>query len=191
MAKALECIGCLDNESETIMTRLPCGQHAVCDDCLRDMVRYAIAEESHYPLGCGSSTCPEISIDLVQKVLGSTSDAVLLHRLEEKVQEYAVPPSQRTYCASRECCSAQGESRFLDAGMLSEGTRLICPDCSCVTCSVCKYLRDGDTPHDCSTDDHDQVVKVFLQSVPTDDRWLWQKCFQCGSWIEKSAACNQ
>lgn len=191
MASGFQCLGCLDYETDCALTRLPCGQHAICLDCIRRMVQFAVEEEKQYPLRCGAATCPDISTQLVRDLLNSSSDAALLDRFQEKIAEYAVPASQRTYCASRECCSAQGESRYLDAKVFSEGTMIICPDCSSITCSLCKELRSGDAPHTCTTDDHDQMMREYLQSLPDDERWLHQKCFQCGSWIEKSEACNQ
>lgn len=120
MASGFQCLGCLDYETDCALTRLPCGQHAICLDCIRRMVQFAVEEEKQYPLRCGAATCPDISTQLVRDLLNSSSDAALLDRFQEKIAEYAVPASQRTYCASRECCSAQGESRYLDAKVFSD-----------------------------------------------------------------------
>lgn len=163
----------------------------MCTVCLRERVELATKEEAYYPPGCGGSECPNIPYSLIEGALDTSDDAELLEVFQIKVKEYAAPPSERTYCANLSCCAAGYESRYLDAEDFGEGTMRFCPDCTLVTCAVCKRLRPGDAVHNCKAGDQDDEMASFLNSVPEESRWLLQKCYRCGRWIEKSEACNQ
>ena len=44
--------------------------------------------------------------------------------------------------------------------------------------------------HVCKEDDLNVEVRAHIKTLPEEERWLWQKCYACRSWIEKTEACN-
>lgn len=192
MSTSKECMGCNESDTECNLISLPCEEHAICEDCLRQVVQLAVDDETHYPLTCGGAYCPAIPHAEVERVLscGSADDTFLLDRFYAKVEEYNIPAANRMYCASEECCTTQGFSRFINPEILGEKDAVICPDCSSVTCRRCRDLVHTDQEHVCKEDDLDAVVLAFIETLPEDDRWLWRKCYSCQSWIYKSEACN-
>lgn len=85
---------------------------------------------------------------------------------------------------------AQGGSQFLNHLVVGDDTRVICPDCDAITCIGCKQLVDTELPHVCMIDDYDVKLGAHVDSLPEDERWLWQRYYRCRHWIEKSEACN-
>lgn len=184
-------MGCLEVDNVVELIQL-CDEHCVCHDCIRSMIRLAIDDENHYPLSCGGPYCWHIDDGRVRSILTTDSDedAALLQQFLAKTEEYNVPAAARIYCASKDCCTAQGHSRFVNPEVLGEDTAVICPDCSSITCRLCRDLVVPDKDHICRADDLDAVVCAYIETLPEDDRWLWQKCYSCRSWINKSEACN-
>ncbi|KAK3721785.1 hypothetical protein LTR37_002950 [Vermiconidia calcicola] len=189
MSNINECMACCDDDKTLIQL---CFEHAICGNCLHHMVRLAITDENHYPLTCGGLSCNPIdNIEVDQLLLnGNDDDRQLLHRWWFKLEEYSVPAANRIYCASQECCSARGQSRFINPGVFDGQPAVICPDCDSITCRLCSELIANHEEHVCKGDDHDAAVVAYVETIPEGDRWLWQKCFSCRSWIEKAEACN-
>lgn len=117
-------------------------------------------------------------------------DKTLLERFREAAEEYSVPHAFRTRCANEACNGFQGAARYLDAERLGQGTAIICPDCSEVTCRLRKTLIASNSIHVCKLDEKDKEMLAFKKALPEDERWLWQKCPTCGIWVEKESACN-
>ena len=182
---------CLERTKKYNLVDL-CFQHAICDDCLRAAVKLAINDELHYPLSCGSVICVAIHDEKVERALstGEDEDNQLLEQYRAKIEEYSVPAAARVYCASRECCTVQGRSRFINPEVLGEATAVICPDCDSITCRLCRELVVSGREHVCKADDLDAVVLAYIKTRPEEDHWLWQKCYSCRSWINKTEACN-
>ena len=192
MAAKDECIGCLDSSTECELVGLECPEHDLCTVCLRIAIRLAIKDKNHYPVSCGSGACWLISDDDVQRYLttGQQGDATLLAEYLAKAEEYHVAADTWIYCASQECQIVQGQSGFINPEISGEETRVICPDCNSVTCRVCRDLVDTNNEHVCKEDEHDVEIRECIESLPEEDRWLWQKCCKCRSWTEKVEACN-
>lgn len=187
------CFVCDDDDSQVECIELACGEHALCVDCLRHAATSAVGDESVYPISCADPPyCPPVPDWEIERILsaGSDSHRLLLERYQAKVEEYSTPAAFRTYCASKDCQSAQGQTRFLDAQIVGDDTAVICPDCSCVTCRRCKELVVPGQAHVCNTDKHDAFIRAFVKSLPQNQQWLWQKCPHCNTWVEKTEACN-
>ena len=169
-----------------------CWEHSICGSCFRRAVRLAIADEGHYPLSCGSINCGNIRDDQVEQYLytANVEDGHLLAQYHVKAEEYNIPSDARVYCASQECQTAHGRSRFINPEIMGDETKVICPDCDSITCRLCRDLVEGDKEHVCKEDDLDAEVRAHIKTLPEEDRWLWQKCYSCRSWVEKTEACE-
>lgn len=190
------CFICEDEEAggQATLIPCPCGHHHICIDCLRHGVQAVLANESCHPLQCGRNDCPPVSSELLLFHLSATtnsSDASLRERLESKLEEYNTPHAERVYCNARSCILKHGASQFLNPRLYAKGDQNTCPDCNTTTCRLCGIgLDDASIPHICATASIDDNISAFLNSIPTEDRWLTRQCHQCGVWITKESACN-
>ena len=192
MSATEECMVCPGGWGECILLKFWCPEHRICDACLRTAVELAVQDESHYPLSCGSTICSPINDHDVEMELsiGGDDDLRRLKRFCDKTEVYNIPPVCRMYCASPKCCTIQGHSRFINPEVLGEETAVICPDCDSITCRLCRNLIESEIEHACKADDLDAVVLAYIDTLPSSEHWLWQKCYCCGSWVNKTEACN-
>lgn len=159
---------------------------------MKGAVQVAINDEQYYPLRCSALECDPIPDDLIHDCLAEKDSAArnLLETFETKAQEYSVPASARTYCANAKCLAALGHSRYIHHEVSGSENRVICPDCSGITCRYCKASIAGMAEHACEETEDDQIMKDYIETLPEDERWLCKKCYSCGVWIDKTEACN-
>ncbi|PQE33416.1 IBR finger domain-containing protein [Rutstroemia sp. NJR-2017a WRK4] len=154
-ARALNrrCTACQELIRCSDMTRVPCN-HEYCRYCLQDLFRTSMTDESLFPPRC----CRQpITTEAVRIFLTES----LLSLYEQKKVEFHTP--DRTYC-SNSLCSA-----------------FIRPDCSTVTCTMCKATsHGGDCPADTALQ---QLLKIA-------DENGWQRCYSCRRLVELDVGCN-
>ena len=193
MSGKFECMVCFETGTECTLLGLLCWQHDICTNCFKRAVKLAIADENHYPLSCGSNGCQRIDDQEVERHLsmGNDDDHSLLAQYQAKAEEYGIASDARIYCASQECQSAHGRSRFINPELMGDDTKVICPDCSSITCRLCRDLVDGDNQHVCKEDDLDVEVRAYIKTLPEEECWLRQKRYACRSWVEKTSAVSK
>ena len=190
------CFVCEESNSQDHIINTGCFSypgHHVCHDCFRHGVESATTDEKCYPISCADGHhWGSISDALVGQILcdSTNADKMLLEKYEAKREEYSTPLAFRTYCASEECRLVQGHAQYLNAEIMGNDISVICPDCNSVTCRLCKLLIISDQQHVCNTEEYDAQVKEFLDTLPEDERWLWQRCPHCMTWTEKTEYCN-
>jgi hypothetical protein len=192
------CVVC--HESPKHLSCMPCGQHGYCGDCFCTVIERAIAHEANYPIPCGSAKCPHPSFQEVEKVFTSfqTVEAAqrddVLGRYASRLREYNTPKLDRIHCSNRACLIKLGFTRFLDVNTcsLGDGLRVRCPDCDTATCIHCQGpLNEVNiASHACAPIAQD--AEAYIESMPDDERWLWQQCPLCNAWGRKDdiEACN-
>lgn len=198
------CFVCRDTFWAKDLMYMPCRKHRYCDDCFCSGGERAIAKETQYPIPCGTpAECPHPSLPEVEAMLNSFPDIDgsrredLIAKYASQIIEYDTPPGKRTYCKDTECLKAKGHSRFLDPNIcgLGDGLRVRCPDCDSATCTKCKRILDGVDAgsHRCQPDARDvRSATKYVESLPDDQKWQWQKCGGCGLWAGKEGedSCN-
>ena len=191
MASISKCTACFDSENVELIPT-PCGDHAFCIDCLRRAVKLAINDERHYPIACGDIECEKLSNMFIIDALSASrgEDQALIDDFEKKAQEYDTLPIRRVYCANERCITMNGESRFINQDHFSNDTKMICPDCGSSTCRRCRGFMDPSLEHVCDSAEYDAEVTKYISTLPENERWLWQKCWACVGWVEKTEACN-
>jgi hypothetical protein len=165
-ARALSrrCIACQEHIRFYDMARVPCN-HEYCRDCLQDLFRASMTDDSLFPPRC----CRQ-PIDT--KTVRIFLTAELLKQYEQKKVEFDT--SDRTYCSNPLC------SAFIRLEDITN-ERATCPNCSAVTCAMCKAPSHGG---DCPAD-------IALQQVlQTADENGWQRCYSCRRLVELDIGCN-
>ena len=193
MPKATTCIACCDDETGVDLIQTPCGKHAYCIGCLRKAVRLVIDDERDWPIHCGAKECDLLNYKFVSDVLsqGSNEDKDLLSRMAVESVEHEVFPKKRIYCTNPRCITANGRSHFIDAEQYADGpNKVTCPYCIASICIYCRGLIDSSRKHSCNNEPLDAKVQRHLSTIPESERWLWQKCWACASWVIKAGDCN-
>jgi hypothetical protein len=162
--KKRRCTACQDFVEYFKVARAPCT-HEYCEDCLRNLFESSMTDESLFPPRC----CQQfITVAAVRIFLTSE----LVRQYEQKKIEFET--INRTYCSSPRC------SAFLGINNI-EGDRGTCPDCSIVTCTICKAkAHEGDCPAD--TD-----LQMVLATAAENG---WQRCYSCHRLVELETGCN-
>ncbi|KAH6664454.1 IBR domain-containing protein [Halenospora varia] len=165
-ARALDrrCTACQELIRFCDMARVPCN-HEYCRDCLQELFRASMTDDSLFPPRC----CRQpITIGAVRIFL----TAGLITQYEQKKVEFDTP--DRTYCSNALC------SAFIrPEGIMNE--QATCPDCSTVTCTLCKATSHGG---DCPAD------TALQQVLQTADQNGWQRCYSCRRLVELDVGCN-
>ena len=158
------CEACQDDKKWYDLARTPCG-HEYCRDCLEDLFRSSLTDESLFPPRC----CREpINIKLVRPFL----KAELVNDYEKKRIEYGTV--NRIYC-HRPTCSAFIGIENIDGNVAK------CSECQLSTCTDCRgAAHTGDCPND---DVLQQVLEVARQNS-------WQRCYSCWRLVELDYGCN-
>jgi hypothetical protein len=160
----LQCEACQDSKKYFDVIATPC-QHNYCRDCLRDLFRASLTDESLFPPRCCRLPIPISSVDifLTKK---------LKQAFEEKEIEFKTP--NRTYCSDPQC------SAFISPGNI-EADIGICAHCGISTCVMCKSTAHGG---DCPADDSLQGLLNLAQEHG------WQRCSSCRRVVELDHGCN-
>ncbi|KAG9235906.1 hypothetical protein BJ875DRAFT_421067 [Amylocarpus encephaloides] len=165
-ARALDrrCTACQELIRFCDTARVPCN-HEYCRDCLQDLYRASMTDDSLFPPRC----CRQpITIGAVRIFL----TVGLIAQYEQKKVEFDTP--DRTYCSNALC------STFIHPkGIMNE--QATCPDCSTITCTLCKATSHGG---DCPAD------TALQQVLQTADENGWQRCYSCRRLVELDVGCN-
>lgn len=158
------CTACQELIRSHDTARVPCS-HEYCRDCLQDLFRASITDDSLFPPRC----CRQpITIGAVQIFL----TAELITEYEQKKIEFDT--LDRTYCSNALC------STFIPSKAIMN-EQATCPDCNTITCTLCKATsHKGDCPAD----------TVLQQVLQTADENGWQRCYSCRRLVELDVGCN-
>jgi hypothetical protein len=158
------CTACQEQVSFFNLARAPCG-HEYCRDCLRDLFRASLGDDSLFPPRCCRQ--PIATGSSVRIFL--TGD--LIRRYEQKKIEFDTP--DRTYCANPLC------SAFIRVeNIVNE--QASCQSCLTVTCTICKASHTGDCPEDVA----------LQQALDAAEQHGWQRCYNCRRLVELEVGCN-
>ncbi|KAH8586700.1 hypothetical protein B0O99DRAFT_665658 [Bisporella sp. PMI_857] len=165
-ARALyrRCVACREHVQFYHTARVPCS-HEYCRNCLQDLFRAPMTDDSLFPPRCCRQpiTTGPIRIFLTED---------LVHLYEQKKVEFDTP--NRTYCSNPHCSAFN----WLDN---IENDQATCPDCDTITCTLCKAASHGG---DCPAD---TALQLVLQ---TADENGWQRCYSCRRLVELDIGCN-
>jgi hypothetical protein len=158
------CIACQEHIRFFDTARVACN-HEYCRDCLQDLFRASMTDDSLFPPRC----CRQ---PILAKTVRIFLTVELLKQYEQKKVEFETP--DRTYCSNPLC------SAFIRREDITN-ERATCPDCRAVTCTTCKAPgHEGDCPAD-----------IGLQQVlQTADENGWQRCYSCRRLVELDLGCN-
>ncbi|KAI1352820.1 hypothetical protein F5Y01DRAFT_324069 [Xylaria sp. FL0043] len=157
------CIACSDIKNVADLARAPC-KHDYCGECLENLFRSAMIDESLFPPRCCHQDIP---VDKNRLFLGDD----LVEQFTQKSIELTTP--NRTYCHQPTC------SAFIPPKMIKDGIAQ-CPECKARTCETCKgATHAGDCPSDIGLQ---QVLELARQEK-------WQRCPKCFTMVELDTGC--
>ncbi|KAI1754772.1 hypothetical protein F4782DRAFT_552698 [Xylaria castorea] len=157
------CTACGDMKHFVDLARAPC-QHEYCRECLDNLFRASMLDESLFPPRCCRQVIP---VDANRLFLSSD----LVQQFKKKSIELST--SNRIYCHQPTC------STFIPPSTIKDGVAR-CPECTIQTCITCKgATHEGDCPADTALQ---QVLQVARQEQ-------WQRCPKCSTMIELDTGC--
>ncbi|KAI0192264.1 hypothetical protein EV127DRAFT_44899 [Xylaria flabelliformis] len=157
------CTACRDMKHFLDLAQTPC-QHDYCRECLDDLFRAAMLDESLFPPRCCRQAIPVDS-----NCLFLSSD--IIQQFENKSLEFST--ANRIYCHQPTCSS------FIPPSTIKDGVAE-CPKCTVHTCITCKgATHEGDCPAD-------EALQQVLQLSRQEE---WQRCPKCSTMIELSTGC--
>lgn len=158
------CTACGDAVPFFNVARCPCS-HEYCRDCLAELFRLSITDESLYPPRCCRQPIP-----LGFNKIFLPSEVVREFQIKEI--EYRTP--NRTYCHRATC------SEFIPADTV-RGDVATCTVCRSRTCTICKGpFHEADCPEDTAT----------LELLQIAEENGWQRCRTCHRMVELDTGCN-
>jgi hypothetical protein len=163
--RTVACVACDEVKSpiDILILSLSC-EHDYCGGCLRALFTACLIDESLYPRCCREP----IPLDSVRGLIPDDLAASFQRRQAE------LTTTDRTYCSSPTC------STFIPQDLI-QGDRASWPDCSAVTCAICKFaVHPGDCPQDSALHE--------LQSAAQANGW--RRCFSCRRFVELDVGCN-
>jgi hypothetical protein len=160
----LHCVACRDLKKYFDVIAAPCG-HNYCRDCLRDLFKSSLTDESLFPPRCCRLPVTVSSVDIFL-----TKE--LKQAFAKKEIEFSTP--NRTYCSDTQC------SAFISPPNI-EGDIGICALCGTSTCIPCKSTAHGG---DCPADNS---LRVLLHLAEENG---WQRCYSCRRMVELDHGCN-
>ena len=157
------CVACSDVYEWDELVKAPC-EHTYCGECVSELFRRSMADESLFPPRCCRQALP---VDEVRPFLG----VPLTNEFEQKAVELST--HNRTYCHDPHC------SAFIPAANIIADVGQ-CLYCLKRTCSMCKAsAHTGDCPED----------TALQQVMETAQEQGWRRC-NCGRIIEITQGCN-
>ncbi|ELR05191.1 hypothetical protein VC83_01825 [Pseudogymnoascus destructans] len=143
----------------------PCG-HEYCRDCLQDLVKAAITDQSLFPPRCCRQPIP---LETIRSLLTSE----LVHAFIDKKIESDTP--NKTYCSVQTC------SAFIRSANIANNVGT-CLKCDSKTCTLCKEAAHG--RGECPSDpEFQQILEMVRENG-------WQRCYMCSSVVELNYGCN-
>jgi len=161
-----QCVACQETKRFFDVIRAPC-QHEYCRDCIEDLIRHSMIEESLFPPRCCRQPIPIPSVAV--RLLVSSQ---LINEFLEKKIEIETP--NRTYCYRLPC------SAFIPTASISDDIGE-CAQCHVRTCTHCKGQAHGGDCH------ADVALEQTLDVARTEG---WQRCFTCRAMVELNTGCN-
>jgi hypothetical protein len=160
----MHCEACRDPKKYFDVVTAPC-QHNYCRDCLRDLFKASLTDESLFPPRCCHLPTAVTSVDIFL-----TKE--LKQAFSEKEIEYG--SSDRTYCSDPQC------SAFIPPCDIEVDVGT-CNDCGTSTCVMCKATAHGG---DCPADDSLQGLLHLAEENG------WRRCYLCRRMVELEHGCN-
>ncbi|KAL1643733.1 hypothetical protein SLS58_004748 [Diplodia intermedia] len=161
------CIACCSSHAFFDIATLPGCHHDYCRDCLDQLFRLSLIDESIFPPRCCRKP---IAFEDVRILLSADT----ARDFERKKPELETP--DRTYCCQPLC------STWIPPAAITQGGKVgTCPSCASRTCAVCKAeAHDGE---DCP---EDETTKSLLSAVEENK---WQRCYSCKRFVELNTGC--
>ncbi|KAF7317254.1 RBR-type E3 ubiquitin transferase [Mycena chlorophos] len=161
------CIICHEQFHSRLPFSAPCG-HFYCPECLGNLARACIGDESLYPLKCCRQPMP---MDGVFAQLGMR----LALEFRRKVAEFGTPANDRIYCPTPTC------SAFLGSSANQPSPTIHCRACTTDVCVACKErVHPGQR---CGENAALEQVKALARAEG------WQTCPGCNRIIELHQGC--
>ncbi|KAF7327295.1 RBR-type E3 ubiquitin transferase [Mycena kentingensis (nom. inval.)] len=172
--KRLVCVIC----RESIPSRYPvpfesiCG-HSYCNDCITNLVRSCIGDETLFPLQCCRQPMP---MDGLRGVFAQLTPR-LAAEFRVKASEFGTPAAERIYCPGATC------SAFLGSTTTQTSQNAHCPRCYTSVCVSCKERAHPNER--CGENLALEAVKALARAEG------WQTCPNpgCGRIIELHHGC--
>lgn len=159
------CEACRDDKKFFDVATVPHCRHDYCRDCLDQLFRLSMTDESLFPPRCCRRP---ISLDDVRMFLPMET----AREFQRKRPELETP--NKTYCHAQSC------SAWIPPQSISDEVG-VCPRCRLQTCTICKgSTHVGDCPWD-------EATRQLLQ---TADGSGWQRCYSCRRVVELHTGCN-
>ncbi|KAJ7588818.1 hypothetical protein C8J56DRAFT_1004383 [Mycena floridula] len=157
-------VSCGDLITTRMRLRAPC-KHDYCQNCLQDLVKASLGDESLFPLRYCKTAFPVRDIlPLLHRVLQAQFHA--------KSLEFGTPAMQRLYCPNATC------SIFLGAaGSMTDVFR--CTSCRTHICTKCKQIAHPNERWG------ENAALLEVQALARDKHW--QTCPGCNAIIELDA----
>lgn len=172
-AQLHECLICVAQRTQEETVTMPC-QHRYCTQCLRNLLRDSLRDETLFPPRC----CERVPETTIKLVMGRQ----FMAQYRAKRIEFETQISNRIYCCNPHC------ARFLGPKQRNKSiTRRVCEHCGVGTCTRCRAMAqaEGEDYHVyCVPGEHDQT---FLEAVRDAG---YQQCFNCHRWVELNFGCN-
>lgn len=159
------CEACRDDKKFFDVATVPHCRHDYCRDCLDQLFRLSMTDESLFPPRC----CRQpIALDDVRMFLPMETVREFLRKRPE------LETPNKTYCHLQSCSAWIPPQSIVD----EVG---VCPRCHLQTCTICKgSTHVGDCPWD-------EATQQLLQ---TADDSGWQRCYNCRRVVELHTGCN-
>ncbi|RMX87040.1 hypothetical protein D0867_15703 [Hortaea werneckii] len=160
--KTGHCVACGDDKDFFDIARVPCkNKHEYCRECLVELFRLSLTDESLFPPRCDGA---EIPLNYVRIFLPPD----LAKDFEAKYPELSTSP---TGCAA-----------WIPKSLINDDTNIsTCPKCDKTTCAMCKALsHSGDCPED----------EALQQLISIANAEEWQRCSECKRFVELNTGCN-
>ena len=159
----IRCVACTDEEHPANIVTAPCKHH-YCHDCLENLFRSSMIDETLYPPRCCKKPIP---INDAREALPRDLSAEFVNRREE------FETKDKTYCHRPHC------STFIRPYVIN-GDLARCPRCHEATCVQCKgKWHFGDCPRD-------EGVQQLLATAQENH---WRQCPECKRVIELAHGC--
>lgn len=171
------CMVCLDSEG---LFPLPCPDHAICMDCIKERFELALLTKTNWPPMCCAADNA-----LPMSVYEPLFDAEFIEDYNAKEQEYET--KDPLYCANRACSVFLHPTTWTvdrEEGSLHQGHIARCTRCLELTCPRCSNTIDRSTieQHHCNHEPEDAQAVIGVKSI--------KPCPNCRVVIEHIDACN-
>jgi hypothetical protein len=162
------CEACHEQMKFYDLATVPHCRHDYCRECLDQLIRHSITDESLFPPRCCRQPIPLDNAAVRLFVSNETYNT-----FEEKRPELSTP--NRTYCHRALC------ARWISPTLIRDDIAT-CSGCGNTTCAICKQAGHGN--QDCP---QDEDVQLLLRAA---DGSGWQRCHQCRRVVELNTGCN-